>query len=271
MLRNRLWISILAGGICLAALPSCKPKRPPMPPPTTTSSGPAVPADEMPEPVITDPTAPAPVLDVRIEPPQVPPGESAIMSWTAQHAERVVIDQNIGPVEASGRIKLFPDVTTSYHVRAVGPGGAADRTVTIEVYTGAGSGLDVRQEDLSIPVAERFATFVKPVFFDFDSAELNEQARIILDGNVRWLERSDNRQLQILIEGHCDSRGTEEYNLALGDRRAVAVREYLARHGVSASRITTLTLGEERPFAVGESESDHALNRRAHFVLIEHQ
>ncbi len=269
MLPSKLSISILACSVLLAAVPGCRPKRPPMPPPTTTTSTTTAPDDDRLEPVISDPTAPAPVLDVRLEPSQVAPGESALMSWTSQHADRVLIDQNIGPVEVSGRIKLFPEVTTSYHVRAVGPGGVADQTATIEVITGGAGGGDILQEDLSIPVAERFATFVKPIFFDFDSAELSEEARLILDGNIRWLERSDNRELQILIEGHCDSRGTEEYNLALGDRRAVAVREYLARRGVSARRITTLTLGEERPFAVGEAESDHALNRRAHFVLIQ--
>lgn len=245
---------------------ACKSRRAPVPPPPVTTPNDTVADDEDLEPVITDPTAPAPELDLRVEPPRVAPGESAVIAWETRHADRVVIDHNIGSVGPSGRIKLFPDVTTSYRVSAVGPGGRIDEIATIKV--GAGGG-DIVREDLSIPLTERFASFVKPVFFDFDSAELNEQARLILDGNVRWLERADNRDLRILIEGHCDTRGTEEYNLALGDRRALAVKAYLRLKGLDPARITTVSLGEERPFAVGDSESDHALNRRAHFVLIE--
>ncbi len=246
---------------------ACKPKRPPVPPPSTVSTSPSGTPGPTLEPIVVDPAAPAPELELRMEPPRVSPGESATMSWESRHADRVIIDHDIGPVPPSGRIKLFPEKTTSYQVSAVGPGGRVDGIATVEI-AAVGAG-DIMQEDLTIPLPERFVTFVKPVFFDFDSAELNVEARLTLDGNLRWLERDDNRNLQILIEGHCDARGTEEYNLALGERRAQAVKSYLRQHGLNPARISTVSLGEERPFAVGDSESDHALNRRAHFVLIE--
>ncbi len=247
---------------------SCKPRRPPPPTPTlSTSTGSGAPSAGDSEPAVTDPNAPRPELEVHVEPSMVAPGEAALLSWDSRNADRVLIDHNIGAVETRGRIKLFPEITTVYRVTAIGPGGRLDRDATVEVLVVPQGGVVV--EDLSLPLPERFATFVKPVFFEFDSAALNEEAQITLDGNVRWLERFDNRRLRILIEGHCDSRGTEEYNLALGERRARAVRSYLLLHGLAASRITTLSLGEERPFALGDSESDHALNRRAHFVLFE--
>ena len=105
---------------------------------------------------------------------------------------------------------------------------------------------------------------LKDVFFDYDSANLSDAARTTLDANGKVL--ADNATAQITVEGHCDERGTVEYNLALGDRRAGAARDYLVRYGVSSGRIQTISYGEERPFATGADESAWAQNRRAHFV-----
>jgi peptidoglycan-associated lipoprotein len=107
--------------------------------------------------------------------------------------------------------------------------------------------------------------YLKDVFFDTDRYDLKPEAREILAANSTWLQRFSN--IEILIEGHCDERNTREYNLALGERRANAVRDYLVFLGVPASRIRTRSYGEERPFALGHDESAWALNRRAHFVI----
>ncbi len=211
-----------------------------------------------------DPTAPKPELDLLVEPPVVQRGESAVLSWQSRNADRIVIDHDIGPVITSGKIKLFPDETTSYEVVAEGPGGSLTKTATVEVSV---SGDRLSQEDIdSLSLEERFQALVKPVFFDFDSAALTEEAEITLDGNIRWFNQPANRNIRFVVEGHCDQRGTEEYNLALGDQRSQVVRAYLVSHGVDAARISTISLGEERPFASGDSERDYALNRRAHFV-----
>ena len=103
------------------------------------------------------------------------------------------------------------------------------------------------------------------VFFDYDSANLSDAARGTLDANGKVL--SDNASTNITIEGHCDERGTVEYNLALGDRRAAAAKDYLVRYGVGTGRIQTISYGEERPFATGGDEASWAQNRRAHFVV----
>jgi len=107
---------------------------------------------------------------------------------------------------------------------------------------------------------------LRDIFFDFDEATIRPDARAILENNARWLKK--NPRVKILIEGHCDERGTIEYNLALGDRRANAARDYLISLGIDPTRIATISYGEERPFAQGHNEEAWAQNRRAHFVII---
>lgn len=105
------------------------------------------------------------------------------------------------------------------------------------------------------------------VFFAFDSYSIDDEARRILDGQAEWLNRNPN--VRVTIEGHADERGTREYNLALGDRRANAARDYLQSRGVSASRMTTISWGKERPAVEGSSEYAWAQNRRAVTVVPE--
>lgn len=109
------------------------------------------------------------------------------------------------------------------------------------------------------------AGYLTDVFFDTNKHELRPDARETLAANAAWLRAHPT--VKILIEGHCDERNTEEYNLALGWRRAHTVKEYLVSLGVDASRIDTLSLGEERPFATCHEESCWWQNRRAHFVI----
>lgn len=98
------------------------------------------------------------------------------------------------------------------------------------------------------------------VFFDYDSYDLRPEARATLEGQARWLGQYSN--LNITVEGHADERGTREYNLALGERRANAVRNYLVALGVDGSRINTISYGKERPAEVGSDDSSWARNRR---------
>ena len=105
----------------------------------------------------------------------------------------------------------------------------------------------------------------KPAFFDYDSYALRDDSRAALDQNSKLLR--DNASLQITIEGHCDERGTVEYNQALGEKRAQAARDYLTGAGTDASRIQIVSYGKERPFDSGHDEASWAKNRRAHFVL----
>jgi peptidoglycan-associated lipoprotein len=105
---------------------------------------------------------------------------------------------------------------------------------------------------------------LKDVFFDFDKYDIRANDAKILDTNATWLKSNDNL---VLIEGHCDERGTNEYNLALGERRAKATMNYLVSQGVQASRITIISYGKERPTCTEHTESCWAQNRRAHFLV----
>ncbi|MCX6179139.1 MAG: peptidoglycan-associated lipoprotein Pal [Chlorobiales bacterium] len=103
------------------------------------------------------------------------------------------------------------------------------------------------------------------VFFDFDKSELRMDAVEQLKINANWLQANASRK--VIIEGHCDERGTNEYNIALGERRANRAKEYIVNLGVNPSSMKTVSFGEERPFAVGHNEEAWAQNRRAHFVV----
>jgi peptidoglycan-associated lipoprotein len=107
--------------------------------------------------------------------------------------------------------------------------------------------------------------YLEDVFFDTDQWDIKPEFREILTKNAAWLQQYGT--VTILIEGHCDERNTREYNLALGERRAAAVRDYLVFLGVPPERVRTISYGEERPFALGSTEEAWSLNRRSHFVI----
>ncbi len=106
---------------------------------------------------------------------------------------------------------------------------------------------------------------LKDIFFDFDKSTMRNDAKPNLNENLQWLNA--NPAEQITIEGHCDERGTAEYNLGLGERRAKAIRDYLVAAGIDAKRIKTVSFGKERPFVMGHDEAAWTWNRRAHFVV----
>ncbi len=106
---------------------------------------------------------------------------------------------------------------------------------------------------------------VERMFFDFDSDAVRPEARAALETLARWMQA--NPGARVLVEGHCDERGSDEYNLALGLRRANAVKRFLGDYGVAASRITVRSLGEERPLVAGHDESAWSQNRRAEFII----
>jgi peptidoglycan-associated lipoprotein len=140
-------------------------------------------------------------------------------------------------------------------------GACAEKPATTGAATGTGATASTTggavpgsQQDLVANVGDR-------VFFAFDQSNLSGDARATLDRQAAWLQRYP--QVSVQIAGNCDERGTEEYNLALGQRRANAARDYLVAHGVSGARITTISYGKERPVALGSDEQAYAQNRNA--------
>lgn len=104
------------------------------------------------------------------------------------------------------------------------------------------------------------------IYFDYDQSSINTTARKILAGNAEWVKNNPNVAMQ--IEGHCDARGTVEYNIALGERRALAVKNYMISLGVDGKRLSVISYGKERPMAQGDSEDAYGKNRRANFVPV---
>jgi len=123
---------------------------------------------------------------------------------------------------------------------------------------GKGAAHPGTQEDLVVNVGDR-------VFFGFDKSDLSTEAQATLDRQAAWLKKYSTAK--VTIEGHCDERGTREYNLALGERRATAAKNYLVAAGIPAGRITTISYGKERPAVVGSNEAAWAQNRRAVTVV----
>ena len=128
--------------------------------------------------------------------------------------------------------------------------------------TGDIEAADIGSQDLASLNAKGY---LKDAYFDYDQSDLRDDARTVLSSNAEWLKRYGT--IQVLVEGHCDERGTSAYNLALGDRRANAAREYLDSLGVASSRIRTVSYGKERPICSEASEDCYQRNRRAHFVI----
>ena len=144
----------------------------------------------------------------------------------------------------------------------LGPGGLGDRDLApSDAGKRAQSRIDNPQSDIS-------GGPLQDIHFDYDSFDLSPEARDILQANANWLK--SNPQAKVEIEGHCDERGTAEYNLALGAKRAKAARDYLVTLGVSANQISTISYGEELPACKESNESCWQQNRRDHFQLVGH-
>jgi peptidoglycan-associated lipoprotein len=116
------------------------------------------------------------------------------------------------------------------------------------------------QDDMVVNVGDR-------VFFDYDRSDLSTEAQATLDRQATWLKKYSSAK--VTLEGHCDERGTREYNIALGERRATAAKNYLAAAGIASSRIDTISYGKERPAVVGSDESSWAQNRRAVTIIVQ--
>ncbi|MBZ5496774.1 MAG: peptidoglycan-associated lipoprotein Pal [Acidobacteriia bacterium] len=209
------------------------------------------------------PAPPAPTITLTASPAAIVKGQTATLSWRTSNATEVTIDGGIGTVEGSGSRTVSPSASTTYRARATGPGGVADAEVRLTV-SAEEPGVIVPTER-RVSDSELFTERVKDAFFDYDKYDIRDDAREALLQDVQLLKERSN--IRITIEGHCDERGSEAYNLALGDKRANAARDFLIAQGISAARIDTISYGEEKPFAPGHDEEAWKQNRRAHLVM----
>jgi peptidoglycan-associated lipoprotein len=220
------------------------------------------------KPVATTPPPPAPVeqpkpqptVTLSADPTSINKGDSSTLSWSSTNATQLTIAPEVGTVAAEGSTKVTPSDSTTYTITASGPGGSANATARVTVSTPA-------PPVEPPPAPDMDALFLKEVrdaYFDFNKADIRPDARDALTKTAEFLR--NNPGIRVTVEGHCDERGSTEYNLALGDRRAGAVKQYLVSLGISADRISTVSFGKEKPFCTQSNESCWQQNRRGHFV-----
>lgn len=250
MLRKRQVALIILSVFLAVFAAGCKKEPPPPPPPPPPAPEPAPP--------------PKPTVTISAEPSSIERGKSATLKWSSTNATSASINQGIGAVRTSGSREVFPTQTTSYSITVKGQGGEASASATVTV----------RQPPPPPPppapkpdFSEALEGAVRDAYFDYDKSEIRSDAESVLRANAGALKRlfNDYPNDRVVIEGHCDERGTNEYNLALGDSRATAARDFLMNQGVPAGKLTTISYGEERPQCSESDESCWQRNRRAHF------
>lgn len=240
---NRVLVAVFLL-VTLVAVSGCKKKTPPPPPQQT-----APPA-----------TAPAPTAQLTATPTVISAGDQVQLSWRTTDATSVSID-GIGDVPSSGVKTVTPTQTTTYHLVARGEGGSADASANVTV--NAPPAVQVPTNTMS--AEEEFKANVQDIFFDYDTDELRTDAQATLSKDASYLASHSN--VHVVIGGYCDERGSDEYNLALGQRRADSTKNALVQAGVSADRIRVVSYGKEKPFCNESNESCWQQNRRAGFGM----
>ena len=201
----------------------------------------------------------APTAQITATPALISSGDQVQLSWRTTNADTVSID-GIGDVPTSGVKTVTPTASTTYHLAARGDGGTAEATARVTV-NGAPA-IQVPNGNLSED--EVFKSNVQDIFFDYDTYDIRGDAQATLSRDASYLV--SHPQVKILIGGYCDERGSNEYNLALGQNRADAAKNALVTAGVAANRIRTVSYGKEKPFCSESTEECWQQNRRAGFT-----
>ena len=237
MLTLGLAVLVAAGG-CKKKTAAAPPQQAPAPPPAQ------------------------PTVTLNASPTSINPGQTSTLSWSSTNATDLDIQPGVGKVSPEGSTSVTPTETTTYTVTASGPGGSATATAQVTV---AAPPPPPQQAAPAPNVEELFSQNIRDAYFDTDKSELRPDARDALTKDAEFLRSYPD--VRISLEGHCDERGSTEYNLGLGERRADAAKNFLVSLGIAANRIDTVSWGKERPFCTEHDESCWQQNRRAHFVM----
>jgi peptidoglycan-associated lipoprotein len=209
------------------------------------------------------PPAPArPTVTLQASQTFIQRGDGVTLNWSSTNATELTLAPGIGRVSPEGSTRVTPADSMTYTITATGPGGTADTSVRITV---AAPPPPPPPPAPKATIEELFRTNVQDAYFDYDKSDVRTDARDALARTAEFLR--SHPEIRVVIEGHCDERGSTEYNLGLGERRAQAVRQFLISLGVGAERMDTVSLGKERPFCTQSSEDCWQQNRRGHFVM----
>jgi len=238
---HKKWITlVIALGVVLT-LGACNKKVAPPPPPPP-------------------PPPAAPTASLTANPSTIDKGQSTTLTWETQNATEVSIDNGIGTVQPNGSQSVSPTDSTTYHLSAKGAGGTQEATARVTV-------TQPPPPPPPAPTAseeELFNQNVKDIYFDFDKYDVRADQQAAAQADAAFLKQHPD--IKLTIEGHCDERGSTEYNLALGDNRANAAKTALVQDGIPAESIKTISYGKEKPFCTEHNEDCWQQNRRAHFV-----
>jgi peptidoglycan-associated lipoprotein len=256
--KSRIGAIFLSAALAAIGV-GCGPKKAPYKAPTVTptadASGGATGLSNKPS-----------VVQFTVEPQTVERGQSALLRWSVTNATSIAIDNGVGEVPGSGSHKITPSESTTYRLNASGPNGTVSATTTVNVTAPAPAVKPPTTTTGSLPDVVK-ATLVD-AFFDYDSNQIREDARVVLTRDADALKKifTDFPNASVIVEGHCDERGSAEYNLGLADQRASATKEFLTSVGIPAARLKTVSYGKERPQCTEQTEDCFQRNRRAHFV-----
>src|SRR5450759_1598985 len=252
--------SIICLALALAMFAAgCKkkvaPAPPPAPPPPVVV--PEVPKQEAPT-----------VAQFTAEPTSIQRGQTSTLRWEVTGSvTSVSINQGIGTVQSTGSSRVSPSDSTTYTLTATGPGGSITGSATVNV-SAPPPPPPIEETKPTVTIDQAIASNVQDAYFDYDKTDIRSDARDVLSKDAAALKSilADFPNASIVVEGHCDERGSAEYNLGLGDRRASAAKEFLQGLGVSADRLKTISYGKERPQCTEQNESCWQKNRRVHFA-----
>jgi peptidoglycan-associated lipoprotein len=211
----------------------------------------------------TPPTPPlpsAPTASLAASPNVIQQGQTTVLSWQTTNSTDITI-AGLGEVPASGSRSLTPDSSTTYTLEAKGPGGRQDASARVTV-TPISESATNSAADLDL-----FSKDVKDVFFDYDKSNIRVDEASITQRDASFLQQ--HPAIKILVEGHCDDRGSDEFNIALGTSRAESLKQSLLQQGISADRIKTISYGKERPFCTQDNEQCWQQNRVDHLAINE--
>jgi peptidoglycan-associated lipoprotein len=233
------WLFFVVLLASVLALGGCKKKVAPPPPPPP-------------------PPPAAPTATLSASPDTIQPGQGSTLTWQTQNATDVTLE-GVGQVGPDGSRRVSPAQSTTYRLIAKGAGGTQEATARVTVTPPPAPAPQPTATE-----EEMFNQNIKDVFFDYDKYDVRPDQQTAVQGDAQWLAQHPN--VRFTLEGHCDERGSTEYNLALGDNRATAVKNALVQAGVSADRIRTISYGKEKPFCTESNEQCWQQNRRGHFV-----
>ncbi len=240
-------LKALGVAVLLLTIAGCAKKAPPAPPPPPPPAPVAPPA--------------RPTVTLQANPTFIQQGESTTLSWSSTDATELNLS-GMGRVAPEGSTRVNPTESTTYSITATGPGGNAEASVRVTV---SAPPPPPPPPQPTVTIEELFRNNVLDAFFDFDKSDIRPDAHDALAKTAEFLRAYP--QIKVNIEGHCDERGSTEYNLGLGDRRAQATKQFLVSLGVPPDRMNTVSMGKERPFCTESTEECWQQNRRGHFVL----